>query len=256
MQASNIVPFAFESNTVRVVTDERGEPWFVGADVCAALGHTNPSVALGRLDDDERNTLNIADGNRGNPNTVVISEPGVYRLVFTSRVDGAERFKRWLAHDVLPSIRKTGAYSVPSVAQPLLPAEVVSRMASVATVRESVAMLAGLVPGLKHGMVGAIALDAVQRATGQDVSDLRKLLPAAEGSLASMNATALGKALGLSAPKANALLASRGLQRKNVRNEWELTEEGQKVAEALPYTRGSHSGYQLLWKPEALALLR
>lgn len=105
------VPFLFEgTHLVRVILDGRAEPWFVGADVCRVLGIVNSRDALGRLDDDERNTVAIADGIAGNPNTVVISEAGVYRLVFTSRKEAAERFKRWLAHDVLPSIRKTGRY--------------------------------------------------------------------------------------------------------------------------------------------------
>lgn len=256
MQASNIVPFMFEASAVRVIMSSSGAPWFVGVDVCNALGLANSRDALARLDADEKGVAN-ADTPGGTQQVVMVSEPGVYRLVFTSRVESAERFKRWLAHDVIPAIRKTGAYVAPvATPSPALPAEVVGRMAAVATVQASVAMLAGLVPGLRHGMIGAISLDAVQRATGQDVSDLRKLLPAADGTLASMNPTALGKALGLSAPKANALLASKGLQKKNARGEWELTEEGQKVAEAIPYTRGSHSGYQLLWRPEVLVLLK
>ncbi|WP_205610115.1 MULTISPECIES: P63C domain-containing protein [Myxococcus] len=107
----------FEDTTpVRVVFGENGEPWFVATDVCSALAISNSRMAVSRLDKDERNTVNIADGNRVNPNVTVISEAGVYRLVFTSRVDGAERFKRWLAHEVLPTIRKTGAYGVPMAA--------------------------------------------------------------------------------------------------------------------------------------------
>ena len=75
-----------------------------------ALGISNHRDAMRRLADDEKNTVAIADGIPGNPNRTIINEPGVYRLIFTSRVEGAEKFKRWLAHEVLPSIRKTGAY--------------------------------------------------------------------------------------------------------------------------------------------------
>lgn len=104
-----IVPFSFESTQIRSIL-QNGEPWFVGADVCRALGLSNPSLGLSRLDEDEKNTLCITEGIRGNPNKIVINEPGVYRLIFTSRRPEAERFKRWLAHEVLPEMRRTGSY--------------------------------------------------------------------------------------------------------------------------------------------------
>ncbi len=109
-----ITPFAFEDHLVRVF-DVEGEPWFMGIDVCSALEIRNSRDALSRLDSDERNTVVVADGIPGNPERTIVSEPGVFRLVFTSRKPEAERFKRWLAHEVLPSIRRTGAYGGPSV---------------------------------------------------------------------------------------------------------------------------------------------
>lgn len=112
---SQIVPYLFESKEVRVVLDERGEPWFVAADVCAALGIANPRDAVSRLKGKERTTVANPDARAGQGAQVlnIISEAGVYRLVFTSRVEGSERFKDWLAEEVLPSIRKTGSYAVP-----------------------------------------------------------------------------------------------------------------------------------------------
>ena len=88
------------------------EPWFVAADVCRALEIWNPSQALTRLDDDEKNTLILNEGNRGNPNVTVVNEPGLYTLVLSSRKPEAKKFKRWVTHEVLPSIRKTGSYSL------------------------------------------------------------------------------------------------------------------------------------------------
>ena len=89
-----------------------GDPWFVAADVCQALGLTNPRDAISILDDDERNTVGISDGIRGNPNVNIISEAGLYTLIFRSRKKAAKEFKRWVTHEVLPSIRKTGVYAV------------------------------------------------------------------------------------------------------------------------------------------------
>jgi prophage antirepressor-like protein len=104
--------FLFEAAEVRAVM--RGdEPWFVGKDVCAALGHKNHKDALTRLEDDEREGVAIADPLGRNPQTMtVISEAGCYRLVFTSRTAAAERFKRWLAHEVLPALRRTGRFEM------------------------------------------------------------------------------------------------------------------------------------------------
>ena len=105
--------FAFGADGVRVIVDALGEPWFVASDVCRLLGHANTSVAVSGLDGDDRNTLNIAEGNRGNPNVTIISESGLYNLIFSSRLEAAREFKRWVTKEVIPSIRRTGGYMMP-----------------------------------------------------------------------------------------------------------------------------------------------
>lgn len=92
---------------IRVVTTD-GESWFVAKDVCDALGLSNVSVALHRLDDDERSKFNL--GRQGETN--VINEAGLYSLVMASKKPEAKAFKRWVTHEVLPSIRKSGGYMV------------------------------------------------------------------------------------------------------------------------------------------------
>lgn len=92
------------------VEEGKQEPWFVAADVCRALEVKNARDAVARLDDDEKNTVVLTDGNRGNPNVTVVSEPGLYALVLSSRKPEAKEFKRWITHDVIPSIRKSGGY--------------------------------------------------------------------------------------------------------------------------------------------------
>lgn len=94
---------------VRTVTKD-GEPWFVAADVCRAL-EVDPT-ATRRLDDDEKNTLRLTQGTSGNPNVTIVNEPGLYSLVLGSRKPEAKNFKRWITHEVIPSIRKTGSYSI------------------------------------------------------------------------------------------------------------------------------------------------
>lgn len=84
-----------------------GEPWFVAVDVCKALEHSNVTMAMERLDDDEKAKLNL--GLSGG-DTNCVNEPGLYSLVIGSRKPEAKAFKRWITHDVIPTIRKTGGY--------------------------------------------------------------------------------------------------------------------------------------------------
>lgn len=98
-----------EFGAVRAVTLE-GEPWFVAADVCRALGIGNSSDAVKRLDDDEHALVSIEGLSRGNDKANIVNEPGLYGLVLASRKPEAKAFKRWITHEVIPSIRKTGGY--------------------------------------------------------------------------------------------------------------------------------------------------
>ena len=104
---TEIQTFNFNAATLRTLTDENGDPWFVGKDVCDILEISNPSDALKRLDDDERARFNL--GRQGETN--IINEAGLYTLVLDSRKPEAREFKRWVTHEVLPSIRKHGIYA-------------------------------------------------------------------------------------------------------------------------------------------------
>lgn len=86
-----------------------GEPWFMAADVCRALDIGNPTQALTRLDDDEVTLIS----NEGGREVNFVNEPGLYSLVLGSRKKEAKAFKRWITHEVLPSIRKSGVYLTP-----------------------------------------------------------------------------------------------------------------------------------------------
>ena len=105
---------AHEFGEIRT-TIQNGEPWFVAADVCKALMIKNNRDAINRLDSDEKNTVALTDGNRGNPNTTIVNEAGLYSLVLGSRKPEAKAFKRWITHDVIPMIRKTGGYMTDSL---------------------------------------------------------------------------------------------------------------------------------------------
>ncbi|HCI6440013.1 TPA: anti-repressor protein [Klebsiella pneumoniae] len=107
--------FSFESQAdIRAIIID-GAPWFIALDVCHALGIANNRDALLKLDDDEKNTVALTDGKRGNPNTLIISESGLYTLILRCR-DAVTpgtipyRFRKWVTSEVLPQIRKTGRY--------------------------------------------------------------------------------------------------------------------------------------------------
>ncbi|WP_456391160.1 BRO family protein [Profundibacter sp.] len=113
----DIIPFDFETNAVRILMRD-GAPWFVAADVCRVLEHTNPTVALSRLDDDEKCVINPkqslgSNGARGGAQTMnVVDESGLFALILTSRKPAAKRFRKWVTAEVLPAIRRGGSYGL------------------------------------------------------------------------------------------------------------------------------------------------
>lgn len=90
-----------------------GEPWFVGKDIAEALGYKNPQKAIRDHVDAEDKGVNELFTHGGKQNIAIINESGLYSLMLKSKLPAAKKFKRWVTSEVLPSIRKTGAYSVP-----------------------------------------------------------------------------------------------------------------------------------------------
>ena len=93
-----------------------GEPWFVAVDVCSVLDLSNPTIAVSRLDEDERAKFNL--GRQGD--ATIVNEPGLYTLVLGSRKPEAKAFKRWITHEVIPAIRKYGGYMTKSLLEQVL----------------------------------------------------------------------------------------------------------------------------------------
>ena len=243
---SQIIPFEFESHALRVNLDAAGQPWFVAADVCAALDLPDTHKAIARLDDDEKGRNSIPT-HGGQQDMSVVNESGLYNLVLGSRKPEAKRFKRWITHEVLPSIRKTGSYTS-ATSMSALPSPTQDRVSSLLLIGEAVAR----VPGVMHGIAMAATLTCIFENTGLSMETMRRALPANDEPMAAMNPTKLGQQMGLAARSVNARLAAMGLQLRNDRDEWELTEAGQAWGEALPYSRNGHSGYQILWNPAVI----
>lgn len=108
---NEIKKFDFKGAPLRTLTDKAGEPWFVAKDVCDILELSNVTEALRSLDDDEKSNFRISEvAQNGGRAPLIISEPGLYKLIMRSRKPEAKEFQRWVTHEVLPQIRKTGGY--------------------------------------------------------------------------------------------------------------------------------------------------
>lgn len=104
----------YKNKPVRTFKREDGTLWWVAKDVCEVLGIANHKDAISTLDDDEKNGVGITDSMGREQRANVINEPGLYSLIIRSNKPEAKQFKRWITHDILPVIRKTGSYSIES----------------------------------------------------------------------------------------------------------------------------------------------
>lgn len=145
-----------EFGAVRVAEID-GEPWFIAADVCRALDVKNGRDAVSRLDDDEKGVA-LTDTLGGKQEMAAVSEAGLYALVLSSRKPEAKAFKRWVTHDVLPSIRKHGAYMTEEILQKTL---------------ENPDFLIGLATQLKEEREKRLAAELDKAVLGQQIAELR-----------------------------------------------------------------------------------
>lgn len=111
MNTSTVVPFYFQSHEIRTITDEKGSPWFVAKDVCDVLDLSNPTESLRALPEDELTSETLRAGRQSREMNLV-SESGLYRLIFRSNKPEAEVFRKWVFREVLPTIRRTGSYQM------------------------------------------------------------------------------------------------------------------------------------------------
>ena len=107
----NIQIFDFEDQPIRTLCGDDGEPWWVAADVCRVVGIVNTSDALSKLDEDQKG-IGETDTLGGKQQVNTVNEAGLYELVFRSNKEDAKRFRKWITTEVLPTIRKTGSYSI------------------------------------------------------------------------------------------------------------------------------------------------
>lgn len=115
---SDLIPFAFEQHEIRAIADEHGDPWFVASDVASILGYRDTFNMARMLDDDESAPHNVRvrseNGVEQDREMTIISESGLYACILKSRRPEAKRFRKWVTSEVLPAIRKTGRYAIPT----------------------------------------------------------------------------------------------------------------------------------------------
>lgn len=249
----NLIPLDFEGRSIRLVLDETGAPWFNAADLAAVLELGNPRQALDSHVDPEDVQKMDALTTGGNQLQNHVNESGMYSLVLGSKKDAAKRFRRFVTSQVLPEIRRTGGYRS-AVAEPLRQiGQAEAQTAALLLIGKTIAEL----PGVKPGIAMASTLEAIQLTTGVNVAPFRKALPPAEEA-PELTPTQIGEQFGLSAQKVNAQLCALGLQEKAPKGSkvpYALTEAGKSHGELLPFTRGGHAGYSILWRKSVLALL-
>lgn len=166
---SEVTPFCFGENLVRVVKDSENIPWFVGKDIAGALGYSDTDDAIRRHCKLSKlfkpgETPGLECGPRG---MMLIPEPDVYRLITKSNLPEAERFEAWVFEEVLPSIRKTGSYTSPeSDFASMLPEDKTRKT------KNMYFPMAKLVESADESLGGVVALRALNYFTGMPVEDL------------------------------------------------------------------------------------
>jgi prophage antirepressor-like protein len=202
---SNLIPFQFESHAIQVIVDDDGEFHFIAKEVADVLGYSDAHKMCERLDEDEKQNRQIRGfGPRG---VICISESGLYSAILGSNKPEAKPFKRWVTHEVLPTIRKTGGYATPNGATARsVPADAFKLVPMV--VRAARAL------GLDKNSAAISANQVVTKMTGTNVLQLlgHTHLPSEQQVLV-FTPSELGERLGsISGRKVNMLLAEAGLQ--------------------------------------------
>lgn len=232
---------------IRVVM--RGdEPWFVAADVCRALEVKNPSDALCRLDADERTLVLIEGASNGLPVNAV-NEPGLYSLVLGSRKPEAKAFRRWITHDVIPSIRQHGAYMTPETIQNVLsnPDLIISLATQLKEVQAKAAELA--------------AINAVQEQAIADFEPIKQYVDTILESSDALTVTQIAADYDISAVRLNKILNEESVQRK-VNDQWVLYNDymgkGYTTSKTYKYTHSDGSAgtaVSTLWTQKGRLLI-
>ena len=228
----SLITFDYNTNVIRTQVTDDGEPLFCLADICKVLDVSDPSNTARQVKEEfgcpVLNTGHVTDSLGRDQTAAFITEPQLYFVLMRSRSDNARPFRQWVVNDVLPSIRKTGSYSVKSDALS------VERKLNAAKII--------LEPAGITGNQLTLALDKVYKAnTGESLLAQTGVELKAPTQSQLLTPTQIGERLdGRSAKAINLLLQDLGLQRK-VGKEWELTQLGKDSGGVYLDTNKRHS---------------
>lgn len=245
----NLIPMQFENANIRVVTDENGEPWFVGKDICEALGFADASSAMRNHCKGVLKQHPLATPG-GVQDLRVLSEPDVLRLIVKSTLPAAERFERWVFEEVLPTIRRTGSYTAPSQKAGKTLGLIGSEMRGAMLI----AKLAGL-SGNQQILSASMAVQKVHGVNPLALIESTHLVSARQERIRTPQE--LGEEFKESAQAFNKRLLAAGLQEK-IDGEWVPTEKGRPYAVLLDTGKHHRSGamvQQLKWYESVLDVL-
>lgn len=223
------------------------EPYFVGKDVAEILGYANPQKAIRDHVDEDDKTVNesfTVNGTMG----LLINESGVYALIFRSKLPKAKEFKHWVTSKVLPSIRKTGSYSVTEKSQIQIASEEMDYTVKLAKSLEEFGVESGIakVHALKIGR------NFYKAITDSTINDITALLPPTKIAEEINSKNLLD--VEIKARSVNKALENLGYQTREG-NSWKLTDKASDIAYMFPYENNYHVGYQIKWKHEVISIL-
>lgn len=188
---------------IRSLVDDNGNPWFVGKDVAAALGYAKPENALAAHVDDEDKTTTLIQGDGSNykSKTTIINESGLYSLVLSSKLPSAKEFKRWITSEVLPTLRKTGSYTIHKE---------VDKEELAVRAKEARVASANLLKSLADNAQGTWRDVLLAHVTKELTGEF--LLPLPKSERKSYSATEVGEILGVSANRVGSIANKLGLK--------------------------------------------
>lgn len=249
-QSNSPIVFQFQSNDIRV-TQIQGDPWFCLRDVCDVLSVQNVSDVVSKQLDSKGvdKIYTLTDG--GKQQVTFVSEPNLYRVIFRSNKPEAKTFQDWVFNEVLPSIRKTGSYSV---------TDRIDHAYVQASMNTFFKMHEWLVQNhdIKPELAACVTIGRIEKDTGVPFKDERLLLPSPE-KICNLNQTQLGQMMGgLSAKNIGRQLRDLGLMYDDIDGNRVLTDKGHQYGEMYYYSNpiSGHTGTEIRWSEDVLHLLK
>ena len=239
------------------------EPWFIGKDVAIALGYKDTSDALKvHVDSEDKLSRSIADSGQ-NRKMYVINESGLYSLILSSKLKKSKQFKHWVTSEVLPSIRKTGSYSIDKKSSNKTQMQIASEEMEYTVKFAKSLEDFGVEKGIAKIHALKIGKNFYTAITDVTINDITALLPPTEeNNVAYLTPTKIAEEINnrnlfdilIKAKSVNKALENLGYQTKENKG-WKIKDKAEELANMFPYENNKHTGYQIRWKYEIIDVL-